>query len=214
MKLKRVAITRIPKKRVLIIGDGKETEPNYFRGLCREQSVRKRFVVHICRWNGGIAQTTIDEAKARQELASQGPAGAYDELWCFVDVETGSASPSRQDRDALARNEKLHVVLSNPCFEVWVLAHFDRMSRPFLNCAEVCSEVEKRFVGKFGSTYDKTDHEVYSQLQLLTQDAIKNARDVLEKDHMWQEDAASCNSCTEVYRYVESLLTGNSPSGI
>ncbi len=205
-KVARPSGNRTPKLRILIIGDGQATEPNYFRGLKREQQVRAQFSVNVARGKGGSAKTTIAEAKKLQKQAASGPDGKFDEVWCFVDVETGENVPPRQDRRTKSGGTKFEIVLSNPCFEVWVFAHFDRKSGSFLNCHKVCVEVERCFQKEFGTPYVKTDPEIYSKLQPKTLDAIKNARSVFEKDHAGNTDAAACNSSTEVYEYVERLL--------
>jgi len=53
---------RREKTRVLIVCEGRETEPNYFRGLRDEPAVRDRFVLEIRKGRGGSPTNAIQKA--------------------------------------------------------------------------------------------------------------------------------------------------------
>ena len=63
-------ITRIPagfalRRRILIVGEGQESEPNYFHGLNVEDAVRKRFTVQIYAGHGRDQVSVVQEAIQR-----------------------------------------------------------------------------------------------------------------------------------------------------
>src|SRR3546814_12343365 len=66
-----------------------------------------------------------------------------DEVWCVFDRDAAAASKDFLRACALAKTAKprngqqFELAISNPCFEVWVLLHFDRSARPFATCQEV-----------------------------------------------------------------------------
>jgi hypothetical protein len=47
--------------RILIVGEGKETEPHYFYGLRNEEAVREKFIIEIRKGKGGSSLAVMDE---------------------------------------------------------------------------------------------------------------------------------------------------------
>ncbi len=205
---RRRRLGRKKKRTILIVGEGRETEPNYFHGLKLVQTVRDRYAATIKRGDGGSRVQIVREAVNRKRDCGQ----EYDEAWCVFDTESlqsAEAVKDYQDAIALAKQNGIRAAVSNPSFEVWLLAHFTRSSRQFLNGDAVIVELNKAWRGSFHRDYDKSDADVYAKLDHLTDVAIKNARSVREKDHHGKADIAECNSATEVHVLVERLLRGD-----
>ncbi|MGV7254581.1 RloB family protein [Mycobacterium kansasii] len=59
------------------------------------------------------------EADIRDAKRQRGP--AFDEYWCVFDVDQ---HPKLRDALTLAAENGIRVALSNPCFELWFLIHF------------------------------------------------------------------------------------------
>jgi len=138
----RRRLGRKKKRTILIVGEGRETEPNYFHGLKQLQSVRDRYAVTIKRGGGGSRIQIVKEAVNR----SRDPGRRYDEAWCVFDTESlGSVDAVKDYQDAivLANQNDIVVGVSNPSFEVWLLAHFIRSSRQFLDGDAVIVELNK-----------------------------------------------------------------------
>ena len=72
--------------RILIVGEGKETERNYFYDLCGEDVVRQRFTVTVKRGAGGSALAVVQQAVEELERAAR-RGEEYDEAWCVFDCE-------------------------------------------------------------------------------------------------------------------------------
>src|SRR3546814_2092815 len=72
-----------------------------------------------------------------------------DEVLCVFDREAAAASKDFLRACALAKTAKprkgqqFELAISNPCFEVWVLLHFERSARPFANCQEVIRSLKQ-----------------------------------------------------------------------
>ena len=207
-RLPRRKRNRRPQKRtILIVAEGKETEPNYFDGLMRAQRVRDRYAVTI-KTAKGLSRTHIVKEAIRKKKAAE---SKYDEVWCVFDTECLLAPEARKDYDEailLAKDNGIKTAISNPSFEVWLLAHFKRSSRHFKDGNAVIVELNKGWQKSFRTDYDKADGQVYRRVASRTEQAITNARDVREKDHADKDDIAHCNSATEVYLLVERLLKG------
>lgn len=196
---------RRERKTVLIVGEGRETEPNYFHGLKREDRVREAYAVTVKRGKGGSRVQIVRDVIDRMNE----PGKDYDETWCVMDVERLDSEEARKgfvDAVELAKDNDIHLCLSNPAFEVWLRAHFIRSSRHFNDADAVIVDLNKRWCKRFnGAEYSKSDEGIHEKLAPLTEEAIGNARDVREKDHAGKGGTENCNSSTEVYRLVETL---------
>src|SRR5262249_15172804 len=124
--------------------EGKSTEFTYLDGLCHEQSVQDRFAPQLRRGHGGDARGVVQAAineRDRQKRRGE----AYEEGWCVLDWGGGGETGRFKEAIALARREHMALALSNPSFEVWLIAHFTRTSRQFSNSKAVERYLEQQF---------------------------------------------------------------------
>lgn len=190
------------KQTVLIVCEGKETERNYFDGLKRTDEVSKFFKIRVVPGQGGsrlqIVRHAVKKAKQFQ----------HDECWCVLDTERLNNEETQKDfADAteLAGEKNIKIVLSNPSFEVWLIAHFERTSKAF-NCGDAaCAHLDKWFQRSLKRDYDKSDQDLFNYVRDLVDDACCNAKDVRTHDHGDKTDVADCNSSTSVNKLVEHL---------
>ncbi|NIA15638.1 MAG: hypothetical protein GWP08_16365 [Nitrospiraceae bacterium] len=196
---------RKEKTTILLVCEGRKTEPGYFHALKLEDDVVCAFTVTVKKGRGGSRLRIVDNARKHKDSLRAPP----DETWCVMDVEALQSPESRTDfEDAikLANANNIILCLSNPAFEVWPLAHFKRTSRHFNDCDAVITELNKHWKECFGNTYEKAADTIYKKLSSRTQTAATHAKDVLRWDHGGCSEVAKCNSSTEVYRLVEKLL--------
>lgn len=64
------------------------------------------------------------EHQQRAPHSAQDRYAAYDEVWCVLDVEAPRPHPGLTEALGLAGRHDVHIAISNPCFELWVLLHF------------------------------------------------------------------------------------------
>ena len=163
---------RRPKPRILIACEGRATEPKYFDGLCREQAVRDRFSVKIVPGGGKTPLTAVRKALRQVEAAERHSALRFAEVWCILDVERAGENPKLEEARKLASENQFRVALSNPAFEVWILAHFERTAAAFLHCDKVIEQLNKHWQREFGGEYEKSDRDLYRRLRHQTAEAI------------------------------------------
>lgn len=137
--------SREPLATVLIVCEGEKSEPNYFRSLCRALRLTSVRVVGKECGNApiSIVDYAVKERKNRKRLSRSGSGVNYDAIWCVMDVEEEGKNPSLHSALDKAKAHELETVLSNPCFEFWVLLHFQEKVRPFRNCDEVGHHLKK-----------------------------------------------------------------------
>lgn len=203
---RRGRVLRPLKQTVLILGEGRETEPNYFRQLRLEPTVSRHFAVTVKKGPGFSPKAVVEAAIADLKGASfRGK--RYDEVWCVLDFEGQQNLQSLDEARALARRAGITICVSHPSFEVWFLAHFARIARAFRDSDDVLAYLAKFWRKHCGNEYRKNAEDNYDRIAKRTGEGIKNARWVREVHHKMQKDIAHCNSATEVYLLVEHLLS-------
>lgn len=205
MKPSRPLKTRQRRRTLLIQCEGQKTEPNYLDDLCKVCGVRHRLEVKVRASRGQNAAVTMKAAIAEGGRRLLGE-NVYDEVWCVLDVEHGAHEASLNEAIALAQENNIRLFLSNPSFEVWLIAHFERTKRDFADSGAAEKYLSEKYWRKhFGCDYNKGDECLYARLADRVDAALTNARWVLETFH----ENAPCrerNSSTEVYRLVNELL--------
>jgi len=193
---------RPSKTTVLLVCEGKETERNYFDQLKREDAIRDRFAVRVQRGKGGSREDVAQYAVGCKNRLNVD----YDEVWCVMDAEDASQRESLDKALVILHENNIQVCLSNPAFEVWLLSHFERTAKKFIDCDAVIAQLDKFWQREFSASYNKSDDRVYKRVSDRTPTAMENAKWVRESHHDMNQAAADCNSCTEVYRLMERLL--------
>lgn len=190
---------RQPKHRILVVCEGKVTEPKYFQKL---QHAFRNPLVHVeIHKQAGVPMTVVDRAielndEARQAARRNGDGFLnYDEVWCVFDVDE---HPRLEKALKLAEDSGFQVALSNPCFELWALLHF----------RDQVQQVHRREVqGALKEILPKYDKELdFGRMHGGYEDAVKRAQS-LEKSANAVGDPRR-NPSTSVYRLTEQIRTG------
>jgi len=174
---------REPLDRFLIVCEGKQTEPNYFRAF-RVPTV----VVQ------GAGRNTIQIVR---EAVRQADIEEYDQVWCVFDRDS---FPEVRFNEALALADQsgIRVAYSNECFELWYLLHFDFCDTA-LGRAACC----RRLSSKIAGGYLKNSESLYRLLLDLQPQAIRNAERLLAQYQPPQP--ARDNPSTTVHLLVKEL---------
>jgi hypothetical protein len=133
-----------------------------------------------------------------------------DRAYAILDVEPHDPSKGKVLASALALAVKndIHVLLSNPSFEYWLLCH--ATSDPAsLRCVYRCPKDADRELQKvFG--HGKADlnrkPELFERLIEHASEAVDRATEVHTRHHAGIEDIRQANACTTVYKLVECLI--------
>jgi hypothetical protein len=110
---------------LLVVCEGAVTEPEYLNGF-RIAHGANTVRVHV-KAPGGDPQALVEAAARLRDDAAQRARRegddnlGYDEVWCVFDVDEHARLIAGQ---RLAAAEDIHIAVSNPCFELWLLLHF------------------------------------------------------------------------------------------
>ncbi len=182
-----------------IFCEGEKTEPNYLsKYIGRNFPRAKLFKIEKTEKNTPIQ--LVEEALKAKERNPDG-----DIFWVVYDRE----SPTKYD-DAFhseARQKagvNIHIALSNVCFEVWLLLHFQNTSAPYTSCKDLLknSNLKKKHI----KNYDKANNRDYSSEEIAF--ARKNAERLntqtkrgansLRHLHQW-------NPYTDVHKLLDAI---------
>jgi hypothetical protein len=185
-----------PRPRILVVCEGEKTEPIYFEGLAREEEVRLLRVEVVP--SGGVPKSVVERAVSmkrdalREARRQRDDNLAYDEVWCVFDVDEHPKLPEALDQ---ARANEVQIVLSNPCFELWIVLHFEDQ-RGHIDRQRLQSVCRRHLPG-----YSKV--VAYSDLKTRYPDAVQRAKALAR----WQEQQGrkNANPSTDAYLLTERL---------
>ncbi|WP_082771832.1 RloB family protein [Actinoplanes sp. TFC3] len=122
--LKRATGKRPELRTFVVFCEGKKSEPDYVNGLKRLPHVAQNTALNIeIHPEQGAPITLVEMAVARKEDRE------VDECWCLFDVEWPQNHTRLAEAIALARTFHINVAVSNPCFEIWLILHFQDYGR-------------------------------------------------------------------------------------
>jgi hypothetical protein len=181
-----------------------ETEQEYFN-VARIQYGLTTAEIVLAENTKGPAPISVVECAEEKS----GERGGYDKIYCVFDRDGHeSFDRAREKIRGLAGRKKkplpIEEAVSIPCFEVWVLLHFERRDAPFERCADVIDCVRVHM-----PDYEKADDAIAKQLVARAKAAIENAD--------WLEARAANNdynpytSVHRVLRHFASVAAQEAP---
>ncbi len=197
------------KRRVLIVGEGRETEYNYFvgfRNVFQKELEATAMAVSVARGKGGNARGIVENAiKEKKKFKPDRNRG--DRVFLLLDTEGPGRAPELLEANELAEQNDIEIVYSCPAFEYWLLCHFQRISRGYFNdCAAVIAKLNKKWDSVCNNKYDKADTDVFDRLSHLLATARVQAL-AIDLHHLSSVGAARCvNPSTQVYELIAILI--------
>ena len=181
------------KRRILVVGDGK-TEENYFDGIT---CVNPDIVIRsFGAGKTGIGQILKRTRTCMDKLGIDIRDGDRVAVVMDLDLRYGTKDVTTIEHEC--KNAGIELYMSNPCFEVWLLLHFQKFDRPS-NPKDLIGFMEKVLNGP------------YVKSKLLKWDEIKVKRAIEFADSLYGKNFTNSecvlrNPSTTVHRLVSSLL--------
>lgn len=197
---------------IVIASEGKDTERIYFKALAKEYT-NPRVHVHILKRSEDEKNNSSPEHVLEQlnEYKCQYELEADDELWLVTDKDHWTEAMLSRVATECMQDVSMHMALSNPCFELWLLLHLVDVAS--LTPEEQRLWIENRRKSKSSNPYLKvllrqkmgSYHEsAYDVLTLIqhVEVAIERAR-LLDKNpaDRWPQTLG-----TRVYLLAESVM--------
>ncbi|MDP6356938.1 MAG: RloB family protein [Planctomycetota bacterium] len=181
--------------------EGAQTEPEYFKGL-RARLYNPKLHVEVLEREDPSQSSPGAVIQMLDEFRRDYSIRAGDQLWLVIDKDRWTnASLSQVAQECEQKGYSL--VLSNPCFELWLLLHFEDVASTISERRDVLmnSQNVKREVGQLVAAGD-TSLEYIDHFFPHTNEAIAWARSLeVNSTERWPS-----NLGTRVYRLVTALL--------
>lgn len=197
---------------IVIASEGKDTEQIYFKALAKEYT-NPRVHVHILERSEAEQNNSSPEHVLKQlnDYKDQYALEADDELWLVIDKDRWKEAMLSRVATECAQDEYMHMALSNPCIELWLLLHL--IDATSLSSEEQQQWLENRRTSRRTDPYLKmrlrlemgSYHEAAYDAQMLithVEEAIEQAK-ALDKNptDRWPQTLG-----TRVYLLAESVM--------
>lgn len=192
----------LPRQQILVFVEGERTEDGYFKFWWRRH--RDKVLVKIEERNGTpmtLVKLAIDQRDQEQRDERRGRGQAHDEVWCVFDRDT---HPHFDDAILLAKRHGIGVAVSNPCFELWFILHYEDQTAHIEG-----RDAMARSAKLLGCKKVLTDAALEA---LATQygDAVQRAK-ALDKKHRADGSQPRSNPSSEAWKLVERIVGSNDP---
>jgi len=165
-ELERAEAIKLEKPTILIVCEGKNTEPSYF------EQFKLSSATITALGNGNNTVSLVNQAIALKTK------GSYDQVWCVFDKDNFSANNFNK-AITLAKENDFGVAYSNQSFEYWLILHFEDHQGGGMNRKDYEKTINK-YIVPLGANYDGSGNKKVSEelFELLcgVDSKIKKAR--------------------------------------
>jgi len=154
---------------VLILCEGRQTEPNYLYGFCDANRINRANVIVVPGDGRTTATQLVRRARQRFEIDRD-----FDAVFVVCDCAGENLAEARALAAAPMKSASgdmvpVRLIVSQPCFEFWLLLHFEYVARPLPSPAAAI-DLLRRHV----TDYDKADRQIFGKVQIGLDRALGN----------------------------------------
>lgn len=187
-------------QKFLIVCEGKQTEPNYFKALTK--GIEN--IQCTIRGKGKNTKSLVEYAitlKANND---------FDKIWVVFDKDAFT-NDDFNDAIAEAKRNDIECAWSNEAFELWFLYHFENVTAYLPRDAyqkKLSDAVNKsgEYNKKSKYQYDKTDTENFSIMTSYGSQENAILRAETQSRKFSDNNYANHNPCTMVFKLVKQLI--------
>lgn len=171
IELRRRKPSKAQRQTVLIACEGDKLEPGYLHGLRRALGLEKERVVILPSGNDTDPRNVVRMALKRHRDEGQ----SFDFIFCVVDQDDHPGLAEARELVAshkLGKAGILKLIVTVPCFEVWLLLHLTEYSTAaFQSSADAKAKMEKVMPG-----YSQMGITLYAAVQPGQAQAVGHAK--------------------------------------
>ena len=188
------------------------TEPVYFE-LLRETLKLSTVTVKVMPGKASdprrVIQSAADEVKTLGRRVKRGRVGAtelekFDHVWAVIDTDVAIREGFWGEVVQKARELKVKLAHSTPCFEYWLLLHLKMTTRGDLVNGEAAKRIFRSEFGRDYSTNRGITERALGDLLLNLPEAVRNA-ELVRKGHESAATPSPAHPSTEVDLLVRGL---------
>lgn len=187
----------------LIVCEGKKTEPEYFNDL-RNYERLASITVKVCGECGSAPISVVEHSlQLYEEMIKDGE--IVEGIFCVFDKDNHESFFRACALIEKSKKDKIPItaIFSIPCFEYWLLLHFQYNRAPFQGkgnasiAGVVCKQLQTYIKG-----YTKGAKGLYASLKCKQTDAIAHSQRAIEDSDATGQD----NPSTHIHSLVKQLL--------
>ena len=182
--------SRPERKRRLIICEDTTGGLYYFKDMVKDFKLEKVVDVNYCK-SGNDPGNIVKMAKDNKNY--------YEKIYCVFDRNGHTTYKSALDQC----KGNIVAINSVPCFEYWILSHWEYSTKPFVKAdsGQSSSEMLERAIRKHCPTFSKTSKNIYEETRNQLNNAIENAKKNAESAKADNRD----NPFTRIHELVIDL---------
>lgn len=154
---------------------GMTTEPEYFEGM--RKSYRNAAVKIVVKKSGKAPDELVELATTIRDHDPE----SFDEVWCVFDLDDFDVT----NAVTLAGRKGVRLAISNPCFELWLLLHFENHKAAITGYDEA-----RRRLRRHLTCYDK-HCGAFDQYRMTVPTAIARAKALAREGTEHQHNPAT-----------------------
>ena len=181
-------VGNLRRRRFLISVEGTDTEVRYFK-ILNKQPTHNTFKVVS---NGGAPLQVL---KNMTDYIDQTGLEEYDEAWLVVDTNSWKKQDLTMLNKWTRESNKYNLAVSNPCFEFWLILHYNPKGKLHFSTSRQCKD---HFKAKYCNKNGEPQFELLSYKNFNI--AIQLAK---SKEQSSQKSWPVQDGCTTVYKLVE-----------
>jgi hypothetical protein len=193
---------------ILIVCEGRNTEPSYFRQFKLSSATIKAV---------GEGYNTLSLVKRAMQLSKE---RSYDQVWCVFDADPKLDNPKQaknfNDAIILAEKQNFGVAYSNQAFEYWIILHLSDHQGGGMNRSDYNDKINQ-LLKPFGLIYKGEEDKLITEEIFEVLDGIDEktnserkhlaiSRAVSNYNRFDHTNPSSEESSTTVFRLVEEIL--------
>lgn len=181
----------------LIVCEGEKTERLYFKEF-RRRNNGIRIEVPNCSYTDPLSLLKFTQ---RMKSVYDIDIKRGDRVWCVFDVDQ-NAEEIIQRTAREAKKNKIKIILSNPCFELWYLLHFE-FSTAFMSTTQAAQKLKSKYI----SSYHK-NKSYFDRLKPHISTAVENAQKLNDYHDKNQTALISSesNPSTQAFELVQHIM--------
>jgi RloB-like protein len=160
---------------ILVVCEGRETERNYIFGLCDRHRINRANVIVETGGNETSALQLVRKARGRF-----GRDRDFDAVFVVCDRDNQDLGPAHAEasvplRSASGKRFPIQLIVTDPCFEFWLILHFEYVARSLT--AQEAIQLLRCHV----TDYEKFDRRIYEKVHIGLERAVLNAARLKEE---------------------------------
>ena len=197
---------------IVIAAEGERTEKIYFEAL-RAYARNSRVHIRILERDEEHKHDSAPEYVLEQlmRFKSENALESDDELWWVIDRDNWKQTALRVVAQKCVQDDALHLALSNPCFELWLMLHLEDVAsfsdaekeRLFKNKREGTNNpyIKRAMRRLMGGSYNESHYNAFGLVPHVREAILRAESLDAHKKSRWPQELG-----TRVYLLAESIL--------